>query len=460
MKADLTTIDHIFGKISYEIEKEFPGLEIVWIPHAPGDRQAALQSKIHKIEDHPAGKHILPYLEGIAKFDDPLYRLSEIGIDKAKTIFSTEKMLVCIFCDADSLEDEYSIRHIAYTDLFQVLEIIQAPTFKIKQLQNKFGNKIAPLTSVDEQIIANLGGDCFAGICLSVQGYKNPIPRIAKLRATQALQPRPAYKPELFAFPLVLDLAKLVYRNQRLFLETIKNPERNLFKTVLTLAREVQGAFDPNSLKSWADFCHCAQILAWSGIEPNKILGTAVYTCEDPFMRSDAYLASEILSIDPALMTNFEFYNPFADDEINERRHRKLCLEMLDSAILKTNPKNVKELFEKTAQSQNEEFLKGKILGWCASGFIELAEKCTTDKYQRVPKNAEEIFLEKINEIPWTSIRDAGECLIRERRKGVKMTADLAMKIMDIQTNLQPITRILSYKPDIKKTALPKEGGS
>ncbi|MDB2683031.1 hypothetical protein N9Z27_02125 [Alphaproteobacteria bacterium] len=443
-KTDLSRVEHTFGKISHEINAEFPDLDIIWIAHLPGNRKAAMQKSLHKIYDHPAGEEIIPYLEEISELEDPQYRISSISIERSKSLFGSNRALACSFADFNTLETEQAVRETAYADLFQILELLKGPEFSLKKLKKKYGKTIKPLKSIKEQILLNLGADCFSTICLALEGYKNPLPKMAKARAAQTMEARANHRPELFTFPIMLDMAKILYKNQKNKLENRKNPEKTLFKSVFPIAKDLQSGLDFTAAKSWADFCANTQILAWSSIEPKKILGSAVYTCEDPFMRSDAYLTSEILNIEPALMTDFDFYNPFADNELNERRHKKNCLEIFEVATNKFETESPEDVLHSTATEQNKRFFEGEILGWAAPAFLKLKQDyIQSDAPKEVLESLEETFKKYIDEIPWNTIETAGKNLIQARRKGRTMDTKTAEKLLSPNKEMAQLIKFL-----------------
>ena len=62
--------------------------------------------------------------------------------------------------------------------------------------------------------------------------------------------------------------------------------------------------------------------MAWSGFSPDQILGAAIHSSPNPFIKSIGNLLAEITQIDPVSKEALQQgYNPYVDMEINQIAH-------------------------------------------------------------------------------------------------------------------------------------------
>jgi hypothetical protein len=167
-----------------------------------------------------------------------------------------------------------------------------------------------------------------------------------------------------------MDAAQLVYDDMR---KAGALSKAKMFSQALEMAREIGITFDPDTALQWWAFAKPAQEMAWLGIDKGRILAAAVHSSEDPYARANAYLVSEILHIDPGMMSDNTLYNAFTDQEANERHHKKMCDDLLQDLLSRRNPEDNGDIFRREAAKQNRKLLEGQLIGWCAPALLAAA---------------------------------------------------------------------------------------
>lgn len=436
----------VLRSIARKVTDEFPSINVMFFAHMPGDALKMVEKRRFDVEHQIAGKAFMPRLEALAKQrdEDPLFRQDFAGmaIVREKGLLSfLDKYyaLACFFIDLGQIEDEYQLQQHAYGQIYQVLQLADPPAGKLSALKKKHGGFYQPSDTHEIQIINNMLSDLFAAIAGRLNGQSNALIRMAKYRALQALSPKSGHYPEFYAFPLIYDLAKLVLKEQEGKIEHQMSLGGVTFQTAYELTRNIGEAVDVKSASSWKNFCEATQQLAWAGIEPRKILGTAIYSCEDPFIRSDAYLVSDILGMEPMLVTNFDYYNPFTDDEVNGRRHQKACMDIFEILASQIGRPSVYKNFFKRAHEQNVAFLNGRILGWCAPALKEAAEILELDYEEHNLERVKEVFKKSVQDIPWEVIKSAGIELIDKKRKAQDVIIQKIPELLGDHPDWEPI---------------------
>lgn len=238
-----------------------------------------------------------------------------------------------------------------------------------------------------------------------------------------ALQAIPHYRAEQFPFAVTADAAEMVFEEMTANGSEVTKPVN--FAT--QIAQEIDYTYDDTSMRQWWSFTTAAQEMAWLDFDKNKILGTAIYTSEDPYVRSTAYLVAEALNMEPAPLQDLGNYNPFTDQEVNERLHIRACDEsfqtLMSQLVIDFNEHSLEDLIRR----QNDRLMEGYPVGWCAHGL-----RLAFDAYQTAGASGErpadralQAFVRGRDEVSWESLRSICRLVMHKRREEQKITPQM-----------------------------------
>jgi hypothetical protein len=241
-----------------------------------------------------------------------------------------------------------------------------------------------------------------------------------------------------------MDAAKLIYRD----LEDVLKLKLCPVARAAQMTREVGDTFDDLSLRQWAAFASTAQEMAWGECCKNTILSAATYTSEESYIRPIAYIVAESLHLEPAPPARSDIYNPFADQEANERLHRKTCGHILRKTLSKALSQRSTVPFYDRAQQCNEDLLINKPIGWCAGPLLEAAEAFQnaiseedTDE-RRIAQRTEDAFYAAEASVSWEQICLANRFFMSRRRQGFKPDMKKAVRMLLNNEKLSKIGNI------------------
>jgi hypothetical protein len=412
MALETSTIEHSCNVVRRQVQEEWPDLALNFIVYHEGKLAKALDQKREEIKAHPAGKILLPLLKEV----DPersFFIAARAQEKKLLSFMARKKTLACVFFPADAeYADTEQVRQQAYAMAWHMLN---APAADNTAARPAYKNET-------ERAWHNMLADAFSALVIEMQGKKGFIRTLARRRSTLALEAHARHAPEDYPYPVVMDAAQLVYDDMRRIGGLMKG---KILSQALEVVREIGMTFDQNTVLQWWAFSRPAQEMAWLGIDKHKILNAAIHTSEDPYARSTAYMVAEMLSIDPAPVSDISLYNAFTDQEANERHHRKLCDHVFQKLISKVTPLDNGTLFRLEADKQNRKLLEGQLVGWCAPGLIAAA--AMFDKPLSAAAKMEEtkrVYAEACRKTNSEILQKLGHILVTLRRAGEILTLE------------------------------------
>lgn len=425
MGLETAAADHACNVVRRQIQEEFPDLTLLYIVYESGEQQKALEAKYPEIREHPAGEMILSHLQKAAEQDEPEFSGIAIGSSKKLLKFlAREKTLACFFVNADWLETAEDARRNALFLAYHALSLIEDRNADKKDDAQESNGIITPVPDKTLYVWKNMLADTFSALAMELEKRRDWIGELGRMRSMAALSAAPGEQPELYPFPLVLDATRLLYHDMG------KAPAgTGLIHRALEMTREIGETFDRTSVRQWWAFSRTAQDMAWMGAEPNTILGAAVYNSEDPYARATAYLVAEALNIHTLTPAPAGSYNPFAENEANERHHLKICDERFRLAVSKANIQNSSDPFVEEAARQNRKLLEGNPVGWCAYPLL-----CAEVFFRISPNQAKTAFDKAMIEADWNKVQDVIKFIIQLRREGLETTpAMLSERFSEIE---------------------------
>ncbi|MCB1783948.1 MAG: hypothetical protein KDI13_08115 [Alphaproteobacteria bacterium] len=449
MPIDRQSATHVCNAIKRQIQEEYPELNLNFILHEEGKRKKAIAAAAPYFQDHPAGNKILRY---ITKSQDRNIRgnrtcfigLAEHYSSGFLNFFRSYEVLAPCFVNYDRFNSVENLRNHVYYMVWLALELHR----DIKE-----GKDVTLPNGPDGIIIANLKplelyhrnltADIFSATLQALIGQKTAIHDLALHRMNDTLLPQKGYIAETFPFPISLETLDF------LFSESMKNKKRESpLPQAVKMTREIGMTYKPQSLQQWRSFALPAQEMAWSGHDPETILGAALYSSENTYVRAIADMVSEHTGIKPQMITTTNSYNPFTKQEANRHLHEKTCQQTFNNLIYRIRGPQDYKIFVEEAARQNKDLSECRPTGWCAHALLCVAlaiEKSSTENSELIQKEAEDIFKEMSARTSWTDILHFSRTVFMRNREG-------------LPTNPVSLINIAARNPEYKyiRTALEK----
>ncbi len=418
---DINSVTRMCHAISRQIAEVNKPLKIHWIVHHAGQRAETAALEEHDISRHPAGTHALNILR--RKRDDDNTSFLGLAVASESKFFgliNRSHLLALLSVNIDQFKDARAIKRNLYQQVWHALDLSEIR--ERKEYKDKFRNgPMVPKRSPMNRAKANLRADVFSAIMVALEGNKKAIREAAEERCMMALTPHHGYRAEDFPFIIAMEAAIFSFR------ETKKgngNRARTI-KTALEIAEEISKTFDETSIRQWWAFSQPAQDMAWRGHTPKEILGAAINTSEDPYVRATGLLIYEIMNIEPRSSSELVgVYNAYADPELNERLHRETADEIFEGIIAQGIFENSGAPFITGANEQNKNLTEGKIMGWCASALQAAASafESALASGESPTKAARREYHENQKQTEWDTVKKLGDKIIEQRRNGYAVT--------------------------------------
>lgn len=430
MNIDKKTAQHICNVIRRQIQSSYHNLHIHFSVHNEDNRKTTFLREIKQIEEHPAGTYLTKHhnkdeiekiLEknksrfvSIARYNKPGF----LGFAK-----HDEYIALC-FINHERFSSEDNLRNHAFQIAWHAIALYKdfIDRKKTNQSMPSFIDDHNVLTpKLDETTLPhrNLMGDIFSACIQTLQGRENSIESINNQRIIDTLSPQKGFYAENYPFPICTDALKTILKKQLSQLKKNKKPARAATK----ITNEIGKTYDHSIIEQWKSFAHPAQLMAWTDHTVETILGAALYTSENTYTQSTADLVAEKMAIKPETITTFQDYNPFTKQETNEHLHTMQCKRLITTALEKVkNQRDHKHLLD-IAWKQNEQLRKNKAIGWCAGALLrasEIIKHCNDHTLlTNITKQAEEIFMAEVQNIPWDTLSTFSNLIFEQRRKGI-----------------------------------------
>ncbi len=429
MSANTSSTDHIFNAIRRSLSEEFPELTLIYIICDEGQQSTAFKSKKHEFADHPSAKELIEQIETALDTRPPEHFGSYFIKHHEKILMGLQKKLsalaVC-FINTKTLEyfedADFSCKCTAYSACFETLHHL------LKKDTNEDPIQTDPSREKINALRIKLMADCFAAMMLESTGTKGAIQIIIKKYCENTLSPAKDFHPENHPLLLAIDGLNVVYKDLK---DEIPS-KTGLIAHTYYMAAEIGNTYDDISLKQWIRFYLGAQDMAWAGYSNNAILSAAVYSSDSPYIRSNAHICAESLNTTPVPLKDTNIYNPFADDEKNERLHIRACKMAFMALLERINETEDPNLFFETARKQTKDLLKFKPMGWCAPALIEAENALRL--FKETPTTEEEMignaFQASLSQIQWKDLKTLNRKFIDLTRKGMDIGPNEALEII------------------------------
>lgn len=437
MSLDTNSIVHECNVIRRRIQEEFKNLTLNFIVYN------AEQQQVFSITDI-VEKHQNEIGFDLSQFDfndENNYTIKGscflgLRVDVKKSVLLPLKK---IKCDAvflinaaefnDKTQVQFNIHHLCWHAIRLYEKVhnnkLEQSTF-IKSTYDDFSTRLRE----------NLLADIFSSITLQQFGYVLNLNKLARIRCQDLFEIKKNYMAEIYPYPIACEATIMLLEEH----DDIKaTQQKKPISNIVALTYEVKETFDDSAIEQWFQFAKAAQDMIWKGLDKNRVLQTAIYTCEDPFVRSVAYLVSELLNVDPHPVSDMQYHNPFTDDEANERLHYRLCKNQLKDVLNNTdnymNKNNFIDKIDTLIQHQNKLLKDGVLIGWCVPALKEarsvyksLIENEKIKEQQRL--NAmQDVYQKSCHMPPWSTLKELSAKIIQRKRRGLHIDRDVLLSI-------------------------------
>ncbi len=267
---------------------------------------------------------------------------------------------------------------------------------------------------------SNMKADIFSAFMMQKNGEQNAIDILGYKRGLNPLKAQPNTRPEEFPFAMGLDVTRFAAD------ELFKLKSIGLYE-VIKNARHVVSSFESDHFARWIDFTQPAQSMAWNGHTPDTILGAAIHTSTNPFIKATGHVISEITGITPQNMV--DGFNPYVDGSVNQLEHERRIDEIFEMTMVHAMEADSHLPFIRVANNQNERLQIGEMMGWCAQALQAAARSFAAARQKGLPaaQSTRLEFQSQKNIADWKSLEELGTYVTSQRRKGFAVTlSDLA----------------------------------
>lgn len=426
MTVSIDTASQVCRAISRQVRDSYKNLTLHYIVHYGHQRLESFGLAGQEIMYHPAaesGIHLLATSK-------PAIESTMIGLAVARQklflgLASKDSLLALCSFNIDSYQSLPESRRHAYHLAWHAIDSCEYHS----NPDNGSGKDRTIITrrrNTIQMASANLRADVFAGIMCTLQGDTDALGRIAKQRAKDSLRARAGYHPENYPFIIAADAVSTMTARIK-SKPTSKNRQIGI---ALQGARELGLAFEEKSIRHWLSFSEPAQEMAWQGFSESEILGAAINTSDDTYVRATGYLVSEATGIKPASILELrDRYSPFADNSHNRKVHDHSVDKIFEDVIAQgLRQKNIIPFLD-MANTQNQKLAEGYAVGWCAAP-LQASAKAFQNSLAKGTEEAEwaarREFEDTRTGTGWDVLKTLSSRIIKVHRNGDPMTlADL-----------------------------------
>ncbi|MCK6417513.1 MAG: hypothetical protein L6Q57_01060 [Alphaproteobacteria bacterium] len=443
-KLTLAAADHACNVVRRQMADEYPDLHMVFILHDGQRKDQAIARKIPELRMLPGASKLLYALE--ANKDASLIPPGFIGLRLERSrpwfVLRREQASACALLDYSIMADADAMQIEARRQGWYALRLLQAVREEKQSDYIQIEGVLRPALAPDQYAYNNLLADIYCAYAQEFLGAAGSVRNFAAKLALNAITPVAHAKPEFYPLPAAVDIVQAILEDFGPRTENLRPLHR-----AWRLMEEAARLCDQRLSTQWQSFARAAQDMAWAGVHRNKILGAAVYTNEDPYTRSIAYLLAETLDIEPAMPVENDFLNAFADPETNARHHQGLCIDALDRCISKAILNQDNYVFLDEWVRQNKRLMQGEYLGWCAPGLVRALQILNNrdGDADTLADRAQKTFMNTLQEVPWETVQALGQAINARRAQGEEITQDKILMLMKEHESFRAIATILSF---------------
>lgn len=438
MTVKTETLQEICQLAGRQVQDLYPNLQTMFIPHTAGAFQEVVSLRDHKAHKHPAGKIAQTILEKNNNREKSSFLGMAIHHEvKWMGLASSDSILALFNLNIDDIATAKDLRRTIYHLIWHAIDLIEVrrrPEYVAKFRSGPMIPKRSPMNLAR----LNLQADVFAAVMSGLQGEDDALEIIAHQRASDSISQIVERRAEDYPFVIALESARYAYKEL-----TALQPQRAKFMHFARqLAMEIGQTFDDRSIRQWWGFSEPAQDMAWRNIEKDLILGCAVHTSEDPFVRATGHLVADITALNPVEGGRIKTtHNAYANHEMNQMLHREIMERTFEEAIARGVMEESGRPLIAAANLQNEHLAEGVILGWCGHALQSAARafEAALSNGMSPTQAARMDFEGNKDATSWETLKKIGDSIIDQKRKGFAVTLGNVAEIANSNPNFAPI---------------------
>lgn len=421
MAVDKNSVQQFCDQVTREVASLYNGLTLHFIVHGKADFSEMLALSEHAIYTHPASNSAQAIIRKQATNNKTSFLGLAIHQKKTMMGLKTEDSILGLSnINIDEFSDENEARETIYHLAWHAIDLFEIR--KEPQYRKKFAyGPMVPKRSALNLSKANLQADVFAALLTSIRDQQDGVLNIAKRRGLNSLLPVPHIKAEDYPYIVAQEACAFAlseFRNEPI-------AEECLFEECRKVSLDIGQAFDEASIRQWWKYATPAQDMAWRGFSKEDILGGAVNTCDDTFVRATSLMVSQITNIEPSPAAYLDHtYNAFLDTKSQAITHASLVDTVFEEAISDASGDDGSRALLDAANRQNEGLTEGLILGWCANALQEAAqafEKALLTGSSPI-QAARMQFEGNKGDTSWDMLKELGDSVVDQRRQGFAVT--------------------------------------
>lgn len=421
MALQLDTVIHACELITRQIRDSYRQLTVNFIVHHGGQLSEALSLAAQDMLSHPAAETALHIMRKKRATQESALLGTALARERILLGLATrDTALALCSLNLDEFDTLKEARRHAYHLAWHAIDAFE---YHCDPAVREQGDRKVVVRKRNGLAIAsaNLRADAFSAIMCSLQDDYEAIRKTAQERGLAVVSRQSGHAPEYYPFAIAMEAAEFA----ALQLRKKNLPKKKLITGALQSARAIGKTFDDVLLRQWIDFSQPSQDMAWRGFEKDEILSAAIHTSLNTYVRATGYMISEITNIPPApILEIHESYSPFADDQFNERLHKKIVEKVFEEVIAEGLKRNSSDPFLETADRQNQELTEGRVIGWCAAALQVAAqgfEQALAGGHSPAATARRDFDGEK-DKTAWDTLRDLGKTIIKQARNGNPVT--------------------------------------
>ena len=426
MNNNLTAFQHQCSLIRRQVELEYKNIRLFFLLHRNNERKQEIERQKNKILAAPIGDDILKLLDSRSKASASEF----LGLVKHPAgVFDILKKnqytaVICINTDLYSQEELF--KHILYSMIWQVLSLFDKIHSK-SVIEKPSSNVIFAPSDRLSQSRENLLGDIYSSILMEYFDHDGFIKTLALQRSQEIMSDMFFHEAELFPYPLGYETAELIAGD----LKNHADATRKLLKTAYDITKAASIAYEDETIKHWWSFARPAQFMAWAGISTEKILGAAVFTSQNAYVRTNAMIVADLLEIEPSLLAENTDINAYAHPRKNSQLHAGVCDIHFFKLCQKVMADGSYLDFYRKAYEQCEDLIHQRPLGFCAPALVMAARAFKNEALQNdALEQASLAFYKELGRVNWKDIWKASLSVFAAVRKGKEFDPKDAGKIL------------------------------
>lgn len=436
IKEDI--LQEICNLATRQVQELYPDVQAMFIPHAGGMFHEVISTSEHEAAKHPAGKIARSILEKNNNREQSSFLGMAISHQvKWLGLASNDKMLALFNLNTDDFKDAKDARRTIYHLAWHAIDLVEVR--RRPEYVSKFrSGPMIPKRSPMNLARLNLQSDVFSAIMCGLQGEENALDVLAKQRALDSISPVHARRAEDYPYVIALEAAQYAYSE----LAVLKPPRSKYMQYARQMAIEVGQTFDDKSIRQWWGFSEPGQDMAWRNFPKEIILGCAIHTSEDPFVRATGHLIADITGLMPLSGLKLgASYNAYANTQANQVLHREMMEKTFEEAMARGVETESGQPLLLAANEQNEHLAEGVIMGWCGHALQAAARAFENALSSGIsPIQAARLEFEGNKDATtWDMLKKIGDAIIDQRRKGYAVTLGNVAEIANENPTFAPV---------------------